>query len=162
MSETKEGKEEKGQGSLSQAVGSPVTVTLRGKEITLHPLTVNDLAAFEGFLRSQRLQDALSAIEATKEADSPALERIRLIAEMSRVPLDNLTIQENMTSVSGMQFLLWRSMLRGNPRMTLDQVGAMVDLDNLDTVMQVLNSLSGEEVPEGENPPKAGSDSPGI
>ena len=105
--------------NLGQALGEPIKLQLGGKEYLAHPLRLGDFAAFETWLREQRLATLLN---------SPAAARLDPRVKASTIAMllagvfNEADLLREMTTVTGMAFLVWRSLLRGSPEMTMEQV----------------------------------------
>ncbi len=57
-------------------------------------------------------------------------------------------------SMKAARSLLWAGLLHEDETLTLRQVGALVTLDNMETVMDAISGALLDAVPEDENPPE--------
>ncbi|KKN89729.1 hypothetical protein LCGC14_0235750 [marine sediment metagenome] len=131
--------------SLANAAGKGVTLTIKGKEYEFSPITLGDLADFEKHIRSEKLN--IFMLEAK---DLPVAERKEIIIELCRQGLDPLAVEQHMNSLDGVRFLLWKSLSKKHPDLTLDGVSELVDMQNLEEVSAVVQSIgAGDAV----NPP---------
>ena len=120
----------------AEATGKGIEITLRGKTYKLTPITVNDLAEFETYIRNERLK---IVSEAAKGFES---------SERREMIMDALTVTQGVllreiTSVRGARFLIHRAMLPNDPDMKLEDVGDLCGVDNLTEVMGVLDNMYG-------------------
>jgi len=120
----------------AEATGKGIEITLRGKTYKLTPITVNDLAEFETYIRNERLK---IVSEAAKGFES---------SERREMIMDALTVTQGVllreiNSVRGARFLIHRAMLPNYPDMKLEDVGDLCGVDNLTEVMGVLDNMYG-------------------
>jgi len=135
--------------SIANAAGTGVTVTIRGKAYKVVPLSVRDVAEFESHVRSKRMKAAMPAV-----AEMERSERLDLLRILASTPPTSLEVTEEMQSIEGVAFLLWRSLRKTAPSLTLEQAGDLVDMNNVEEVSTVIQAVSGTD--EG-NPPAQGA-----
>ena len=138
---------------LTRATGQPVKITVGDKELILSPITVGDLAEFEAECKQNRLKRFL---EATKMAEMDKEERLEGMARILTIPFTNEDFVNEMSSTTGVRYLLWRSIVHKQPKFTLAQIDELSDLDELMNAVSAISNL-GRVV---ENPPEAGEESP--
>ena len=138
--------------SLSNAAGKGVTLTIRGKEYKINPLTVRDLAEFEAYVRSKRLRMFLG-----ESGNMPVEERAKIVRELCGQPPTDTEVAAEMSTLDGVRFLLWKALARSDPALTLDSVGDLVGVDNLNEVSGVLQAVSGTDEENPTGPPAAPS-----
>jgi len=131
--------------SLADAAGRGVTIEIKGREYEIAPITLGDLAEFESYVRSQRIKSFLSS---TEGLDSN--ERKEVLTELCMRTLADDDVSREMTTLSGVRFLLWRALLKRQPNLTLDDINDLVDISNLDIVSAIVQTVGGAEP---ENPP---------
>jgi len=120
--------------SLADAAGKGVTWTgPDGKVYKIKPLTIGDLAALEGWIKSEKLRCFL---EATKDLD-PTMRQTSLVDLCSKQPTQD-EITYGMTSMEGIRFLMWRSLSKSHPEITLDYIGNMITTDNIAEVSTII------------------------
>lgn len=61
---------------------------------------------------------------------------------LAKKPIPFEEVINNMDSVAGMRFMLWRSILKHQEKMTIEQVNDMVDSSNLRYIQEILTTLS--------------------
>jgi len=127
--------------SLSDVTGKGIKIEIRGKEYELSVLTIDDLAEFESYIKSQRLR---SFLEATEGLDEKI--RIEGISKITSMHLTPEEMTEEMRSISGTRFFLWCSLRKKNPDIKLEEMGKLVDLDNLGEITTIINSIGGKAV----------------
>ncbi len=139
--------------SLATAAGEGIEVELKGKTYKIMPITIGDLAEFEGYIRGKRLKEAMVA------ADSlPPEDKIKVITEMCSKGLSETDVTDEMNKLDGVRFLLWKALSRTDPNMKLDGVNDLVDMSNINVISSIVQSIGGmdpDEVPPTEE--EAGS-----
>ena len=131
--------------SLANAAGKGVTLTIRGEEYVVSPITLGDLADFESHVRSKQIKDFLaSAGELSSE------ERKDVLTELVSRTIDQEKVSAEMTTLDGVRFLLWKALSRKRPKLTINDVSKLVDVQNLDEISAVVQALGGGV----ENPPE--------
>jgi hypothetical protein len=127
---------------LSRIAAKPVTLTVGGEEYSFSPLTLDDLAEFEAWHASDRLDRALIAL-----GDG---DRVSLITKMGDASAAE--IAEAMQSLRGVRQILWYSLRKQHPDLTPNDAGALVDFSNLAEFRTLIDKLAGlgdEETPAG-------------
>lgn len=148
---------------LTRIAGKPVTLTVGGQDYEFSPLTLDDLAEFEAWYASERLNRALDALGHVPEEYVPgdgsvkgevhysASARVELIARMSDA--GSTDIATAMQSLRGVRQILWYSLRKRHPDMTPSQAGALVDFSNLGEMKSLIDNLAGIEAEETSGPP---------
>ena len=131
---------------LSQASGKGIEIELGGRKMKISPLTMGDLAEFQAYVRAGRLKSAVAAL---REMD--ASERMPIIRGLLKEPIADADMEAEMASPSGSRFILWRSLRRAQPDLTIEQVGDLVTTEDVPNLLAVVEALSGTT----ENPPAA-------
>jgi len=136
---------------LAKAAGVGREIELMGPDgkkrlYKIRPLTMGDLAAFQGHLHDKQLHDAV-AITAGMESE----ERSAFLRQVSGAAVDDEEMQQAMESFDGFQFVLWRALRRDEPKLTIEQVGDMFTIADLQDILPVIQAISGID----ENPPQA-------
>ena len=134
--------------TLASAMAKPVEVEIRGEKFQVTPISIDDLAEFESKIKSRRLSEAMIA---AKEAELPSDEKIQILREIQKQPITGDALTEEMSTMSGIQFILWRMLLRYQARLTLQQVGRLIDFKNLEEMSSIVSAFSGLE-PEDIDP----------
>jgi hypothetical protein len=127
---------------LTRIAAKPVTLTVGGEEYSFSPLTLDDLAEFEAWHASDRLDRALIAL-----GDG---DRVSLITKMGDASAAE--IAEAMQSLRGVRQILWYSLRKQHPDLTPNDAGALVDFSNLAEFRTLIDKLAGlgdEETPAG-------------
>ena len=136
--------------SLSNAAGVGVAMNIAGKEYRIKPLTVRDLAEFEGYVRSKRLRTFMEAAEGL-----PAAEKSEIIRSIVGNPPTGDDVSREMETLDGVRFLLWKTLAKTSVGMTLDEAGDLVTADNLGEVSTALQAVSGTNEVNPQGPPVA-------
>ena len=123
---------------LDNTVGKGLSVSLKGKEHKLEVLDIDDLAEFESHIKSQKLKQFLEAAK-----DMPPEAREGMIGKILDKGLTGEEMTREMTSMSGVRFLLWRSMRKSDPDLRLEEMGGLIDLENFGEVADILKKMGG-------------------
>ena len=135
---------------LSKAAGRGVDVELDGKSYCLNPLTMGDLADFQAYVRSQRLKVLKDNMDGL-----PADQQANLILSIINTPVDGEQMEREMETSSGFRFLMWKSLGKSQPDLTIEAVGDMLSTQNVVELLPVIQGISGLGEDEG-NPPAEG------
>ena len=122
-------------------------IELDGKTYRIGKLTLGDFADFEEWVRQQREDKILSTARKVYGDDMPASVFEKVVA-----PATDEEIEQQQGSVSGVRFLLWRALSKYSPNITLDEVSAMVTLDDLSKISKVI--MPNETTPKKNSIPK--------
>jgi len=166
-------KEEKEKDKLENITGSGIEVTIKGKEYKLGIFGMRDLADFRQYIKGQRIKIIQNTIQYDNQemrkkeiemieksvpgnsAEAKA-ERLRLISniitnyrtermEMIESLLDsNVNETKELQTMDGVCFMLWRSLQKYQPELTLADVDNMIDLDNISEISNVLMNIGGK------------------
>ena len=117
------------QDSLIMMSGIPRTVAIKDRDYVVNPLTIDDMAEFENYIKSERVK---SIIVNTKGLDPNILRE--LIKDAMSEPTDN-----ELQSLKGIRFLLWRMLKDNKDVPPLDKMGQLVTMDNLSEIMGIVN-----------------------
>ena len=130
--------------SLAAAAGSPIKLKLGDKEYELTPLTVGDLADFEAYVKSARLRLFLQNVGET----APEM-RSSVIASIINSPVSSSAVGEEMKTLSGVRFLLYCVLRKKNPHMTLEDAGALINMENLSSISSIIQGVGAGEISDG-------------
>lgn len=97
------------------------------------PLTMGDLAALGNHIKQQRLAEYRKACD--------GLDPVIIAAGIESIIKADADI--GMTSPDAIQFLVWRSLLKAQPEMTLEGVGALLSVANINEIMGLVNQIGG-------------------
>ncbi|NLH78355.1 MAG: hypothetical protein GX465_15090 [Acidobacteria bacterium] len=97
------------------------------------PLTMGDLAALGSHIRQQRIKDFRAACD--------GLDPVIVAAGLESIIKADPDI--NMTSPEAVTFLVWRSLLRSQPDLTLEAVGQLLSMANVGEVTALVNQIGG-------------------
>jgi DNA polymerase III delta subunit len=134
-----------------QIAGSGIDFTVGGKTYKFFPLTGKDIADFESWVKSRRIKEAQDALGVVSTAD-----RIQMISQMINTS-NPMHVQSEMSSMAGVQYLVYLSIRHGNKEVTEDEIADIINLNNVDELSTLLDSLMGGD-PSGakkepDNPP---------
>ena len=138
---------------MSDLVGRTVAFTIKGKSIKLSETTLADFAAFRDHIKTARLKQIF---EATK--DISIGERTIFINEVVREPVTDLDVQMELQNLEGMLFMLYRSMLKNQSDITLEEVFNMFTSfsdEDLAAITTVQSSLGAPDKEDEKNSKRA-------
>jgi hypothetical protein len=122
--------------TLSDTAGVPRVVILNGKEYQISELTIADLAQFERRLVELKKEYVREYLKDVDSAD-----RVKMIMDAK-----NVNVFAEMSKMESLQYLLWLALRKTDSKITAEQAGALVTMENVGDI-QV--ALLGESVDEG-------------
>ena len=158
---------------LEDITGSGISVTIKGKEYKLGIFNMRDLAEFRQYIKGQRIKIIQNAIQYDNEemrkkeieiihegtpgndTESKA-KRLRLVTNIiGNYESDRMKIMDNilggdinetkeLQTMDGVCFMLWKSLQKYQPEITLTDVDNMIDLDNISEISNVLMNIGGK------------------
>lgn len=147
---------------FANALGIPVEEELNGVKVKLSLLTLGDLAEFERWVEGKAFRLLADNLKNFEDKDpaiadkiiTQALNKVVRPTDDESNEFDNLVSRE-MSKPSGMQFLLWLSIKKTDPEITMEEVGCLITINNLEKIGLVLDRISGLGGQDSdENPPK--------
>ena len=133
---------------MSDIHGTPITITIDGKEFTLSPLGPADYAAAQQHVRDVAWGNLLGNMTNVPEARVSADVVSKTMAEilMRDVPLGSL-----FTEYDSLIYLLWRSMSKRAPTLNLKAMTAMVNGGvDIALLSRLVGKISGLGVPDAD------------
>jgi len=119
--------------NLENIAGAGMDFEIRGKQFKIGVMTLRDIADFRNYIKSQRLKVA-------KEISMPTMDRIKLMSEILNAPVNEL---EEMQTMEGIIYVLWKCLVKYQPKITLTEVNGLIGFDNLKEVMEMIMQLGG-------------------
>ena len=119
---------------LEDITGSGISVTIKGKEYKLGIFGMRDLAEFRQYVKGQRVKIIQATIVSMEE---------KLIL-INSVLDSNVDETKELQTMDGVTFMLWRSLQKYQPEITLADVDDMIDLDNISEISNVLMNIGGK------------------
>ena len=126
--------EKKVNDKLEDITGSGISVTIKGKEYKLGIFSMRDLADFRQYIKGQR-------IRIIQESITDDVEKIEII---NNILDSNVNETKELQTMDGVCFMLWRSLQKYQPELTLQDVDNMIDLDNISEISNVLMNIGGK------------------
>uniref|UniRef100_A0A6H1ZSU4 Uncharacterized protein n=1 Tax=viral metagenome TaxID=1070528 RepID=A0A6H1ZSU4_9ZZZZ len=124
---------------LENIIGSGIPITIKGKEYKLGVFGMRDLADFRQYIKGQRIKIIQESI--VNDAD-----RYKAINDT----LDgNVNETKELSTMDGVCFMLWKSLQKYQPEMTLKNVDDLIDLNNISEISNVIMKIGGQV----KNPP---------
>ena len=133
---------------LAPMVGKSRQVTISGKEYTVSPLDIDDLAEFETVVRMERNKALLKSLKGCELENDVIAEAIGAAAAK---PVSLKDIDNNMGSMMGVRFLLWCALRKNHPEVKLNEMGKLIGLDNFGEAAGIVADLGGKAVKKGKN-----------
>jgi len=146
----------------SQARRRTIEYDIKGEPYTLTEFSAKDLADFEDFVLNRRVKQIRDMSEGMDES-----ERFRAMGEMIKGGMQGLEVLDEMRTMSGIVFLLHKSLSYQHPDLTIDDVGLLLDLTNSTELSRVLENMGAmaDEAEESESdpqtPPEITAEAPG-
>ena len=125
--------EKKVNDKLEDITGSGISVTIKGKEYKLGIFSMRDLADFRQYIKGQRVKIIQATIVSMEE---------KLIL-INSVLDSNVNETKELQTMDGVTFMLWRSLKKYQPELTLADVDDMIDLDNISEISSILTNVGG-------------------
>ena len=118
---------------LEDVAASGMTVTIKGKKYELSPLSMGDMADFPQYVKSRRL-------EVAQNIEDPN-ERLEL---QSRIMESTVNADKEMVTFDGSRFMLWKALSKKQPKLTIEDVDQLIDMDNINEIVAILLELGGK------------------
>ncbi len=134
--------------TLPDMLGTPRTMEIRGKEYKITLLDLDDLAEFETVIRMGRNKALLRSLKDSELENDVVAEAI---AAAAAKPVSLSDIDDNMSSMTGVRFLLWSALKKNHPEIKLEEMGKLITLENFKDVKKVVSELGGKAVKERKN-----------
>lgn len=125
---------------LENITGSGMPVTIKGKEYKLGIFNMRDLADFRQYIKGQR-------IKMIQEVIVDSAERIELV---NKIIEGNVNETKELSTTDGVCFMLWKSLQKYQPEITLKDADELIDLDNVNEISNVIMKIGGQV----KNPPE--------
>ena len=118
---------------LENIVGSGIEITIKGKEYMLGIFNMRDLADFRQYLKGQRI----------KIIQDNVADKIERIESINTIMDGNINETKEMATFDGVCFMLWKSLQKYQPEITLADIDELIDLDNYDEIFTTLMKIGG-------------------
>lgn len=125
---------DKNDDKLEDIAGSGVPITIKGKEYKLGTYGVKDLADFRQYIKGRR-------VKVIQETITDSAERIELIDHIME---SNVNEMKELSNMDGVRFMLWRSLQKYQPKMTLEDADKLIDLDNMVEISNIVRNIGGK------------------
>ncbi|NVM21312.1 MAG: hypothetical protein HWN68_05985 [Desulfobacterales bacterium] len=133
---------------LPDMAGTPRIVEIKGKEYRMSPLDIDDLAEFETVATIQRNKALFESIKSSGLEDTLIAEAIGATASR---PISLNDITKYMWTMTGVRFLLWRTLRKNHPQMKQEDAAKLVDFENLEQISKQLMELGGKAAKKAKN-----------
>jgi len=119
---------------LENITGSGIPIIIKGKEYKLGIFNLRDLADFRQYIRGQR-------IKIIQDVVTDKAERIESILTIMDGDINE---RKELSTMDGVCFMLWKSLQKYQPEITLQDVDELIDLDNYDEIFNTLMKIGGQ------------------
>ena len=144
-----------------------ITVEFGGKKYQASPLKLADFAEFRAWIRDEKLTSFMRAAKKAVLSPKQFSAGVDAIADapmkIGRDEEGNLTADDpmalEMTTETGLRYLLWRSLLHKHPKVRLEDID--LEYAEIAQVIEVVTKLTGLSIPveeDDEDSEKTGTD----
>ena len=140
--------------TLSQAMGSPMFLKLKGRRYELTPISMGDMADFPQYIKGRRIEVAQDIRDSKrrKAIKTHSINPEKLAMVLRGINNDSLQLEIGITesfvdadremhTIDGARFLLWKAISIKHPDITLEDMDDLIDLDNIEESTAVLMEL---------------------
>lgn len=137
-----------------RATAASETITIGGREFQMSPLTDKDIAELDSFVQQRSIQIARDSVAG--QSDEIRRETIAIAIECAL----GLTWMAGrgakiLATVPGMARLLWQSVKRNHPEITVDELQElMLERNNIETVTDTFKKLNNSAEAQGKKVPR--------
>jgi len=124
---------------LENITASGIPVTIKGKEYRLGIFGMRDLADFRQYIKGQRvkiIQDNVTDMAERIETETAIMD-------------GNINETKELSTMDGVCFMLWKSLQKYQPEMTLKDADDLIDLNNISEISNIIMKIGGQ----AKNPP---------
>jgi len=130
--------------------GAPAHIKFEGKDYVLSPLTLGDMEEFESWAKQRRHDEAEDHIARLAKHDAaPPEKRAQIIDAAAADCASGVAEARAARSAGGMGLLLWHSLRRRQPDVTIEQAKRIVEFQGFEKVERLIDEISGLAGPEG-------------
>ena len=124
---------------LENITASGIPITIKGKEYKLGIFGMRDLADFRQYIKGQRI----------KIIQDVVIDKVERIESINTIMDGNVNETKELSTMDGVCFMLWRSLQKYQPEMTLKDADELIDLNNIAEISNVIMKIGGQV----KNPP---------
>ena len=117
---------------MEKTTGQPTKITLGKKEFTIHPMTMDDIAALRQHIRDEEIK-MLNNVknEATQ---------IKMIEKVMSKKISEKDMDRYIGTLEGLSFILWRT---SHSEVSLHEFSKLLELEGLEKATVVTKELNG-------------------
>ena len=119
---------------LENITASGIPINIKGKEYKLGIFGMRDLADFRQYVKGQR-------VKLIQDTINNADERIKIISGLLDGNVDEM---KEMSTMDGVCFMLWKSLQKYQPDITLADTDKLIDLDNIKEISTAITQIGGQ------------------
>lgn len=119
---------------LENIIGSGMEVEIKGKKYKLGIFNMRDLADFRQYIKGQRI----------KLIQESTIDDDKKIELMSNVLEGNVNETKELSTVDGVCFMLWKSLQKYQPKITLEDTDELIDMNNVAEISNVIMKIGGQ------------------
>ncbi len=143
--------------NLPDMAGAAAEITIGDKTYLMRPLSIDDFAQFERWVDDAPIRQATRNLEGlTSELQMKLLQQAQEAASRATQgdpDARQIRITDQMSSMGGVSYLVWMSLRREQPELTLEAIAQKLTMGSLPYVQQRLDEINGLKSPS----PKRGS-----
>jgi len=124
---------------LENIVGSGIPINIKGNEYKLGIFGMRDLADFRQYIKGQRI----------KIIQDVVVDKAERIESINTIMDGNVNETKELSTMDGVCFMLWKSLQKYQPEMTLKDVDDLIDLNNISEISDIVMKIGGQV----KNPP---------
>ena len=132
--------------NISDMTDAGLELEISGKKYKLSKLSIDDFAAFEMYLRSERVANFLRVSKEININD-----RSKMIDAIFSSKIDPSEFE----TISASRFFIWRSLQKNHPEIKLEEMGSVINMDNLTELQKIVDRISGSGNPKKGKAKKA-------
>ncbi len=133
--------------NLPDMAGAAAEIQLNGSTYRMRPLTIDDFAEFERWVDDAPIRQATRNLNGlSTDLQMKMLQQAQeaaTVASQDDPTKRQSRITSQVTSMSGICYLIWLSLRREHPELTMEAVSQMLTLDKLPYVQQRLDAING-------------------
>ncbi len=137
--------------NLPDMAGAAAEIQLNGSTYRMRPLTIDDFAEFERWVDDAPIRQAIRNLSGLNpDLQTKLLQQAQEAAGQSSQDSSDkrqARIASQMTSMGGIGYLIWLSLRREHPDLTLEAILQLLTMDTLPYVQMRLDSINGFSSP---------------
>ncbi len=125
--------------NLSDMTNAGMDFEIGGKKYKLCKLTIDDMAEFEMYIRAKRVEEFLKISNKIDIKD-----RSQMIDAIFSSEINTSEFE----TIGASRFFVWRSLKKNHPEIKLEEMGKILNMDNLAEVNKIVGRIGGSRNPK--------------